>query len=112
MASRTGRMSWSGHVRCARRRPGRPTPLQRIEPVAHAEDPVRCAVTGSSACATRGNMSVTDVTGFPGSIPIRTWLAAGAAAVFLVSVALFDDYRALGAAPLAYLFFWFATRFP
>jgi peptidoglycan/LPS O-acetylase OafA/YrhL len=45
-------------------------------------------------------------------IPINAWLAAAAMGVFLVSVALFDDYRVLGAAPLAYAFFWFGTRFP
>uniref|UniRef100_UPI001C5CE0BC acyltransferase family protein n=1 Tax=Pseudonocardia nigra TaxID=1921578 RepID=UPI001C5CE0BC len=45
-------------------------------------------------------------------IPMRASLAAGALAVFLVSVALFDDYRVLGAAPLAYAFFWFGTCFP
>jgi peptidoglycan/LPS O-acetylase OafA/YrhL len=45
-------------------------------------------------------------------IPMRITLAAGAAAVFLASVAVFDDYRVLGAAPLAYLIVWFGTCFP
>jgi peptidoglycan/LPS O-acetylase OafA/YrhL len=45
-------------------------------------------------------------------IPINAWLAGGAAATFLLGVALFDDYRVLGAAPLAYAFFWFGTSFP
>lgn len=45
-------------------------------------------------------------------IPVNAWLAAVAVVVFLVGVALFDDYRVLGAAPLAYAFFWFGTRFP
>jgi peptidoglycan/LPS O-acetylase OafA/YrhL len=45
-------------------------------------------------------------------IPVHWGLAAGSAALFLASVALFDDYRVLGAAPLAYVFFWFGTSFP
>ncbi len=45
-------------------------------------------------------------------IPIRWTLAAGAAVVFLGSVVVFDDYRVLGAAPLAYLIVWFGTCFP
>jgi peptidoglycan/LPS O-acetylase OafA/YrhL len=45
-------------------------------------------------------------------IPLRADLAAGAAGVFLVSLALFDDYRVLGAVPLAYLFLWFGTSYP
>jgi peptidoglycan/LPS O-acetylase OafA/YrhL len=45
-------------------------------------------------------------------IPMGRTLAAGAAAAFLGSVALFDDYRVLGAAPLVYLIAWFGTCFP
>jgi peptidoglycan/LPS O-acetylase OafA/YrhL len=43
---------------------------------------------------------------------MSTSLTTLAAAVFLGGVALFDDYRVLGAVPLAYVFFWFATCFP
>jgi peptidoglycan/LPS O-acetylase OafA/YrhL len=45
-------------------------------------------------------------------IPMRADLAAASAVVFLVSVALFEDYRVLGAVPLAYAFLWFGTCFP
>jgi peptidoglycan/LPS O-acetylase OafA/YrhL len=45
-------------------------------------------------------------------IPVHGGLAAGCAALFLVSVALFDDYRVLGALPLAYVFLWFGVAFP
>jgi peptidoglycan/LPS O-acetylase OafA/YrhL len=45
-------------------------------------------------------------------IPMRADLAAGAVILFLASVALFDDYRVLGAVPLAYLFLWFGACFP
>jgi peptidoglycan/LPS O-acetylase OafA/YrhL len=44
-------------------------------------------------------------------IPLRVDLAAGAAGLFLVSLALFDDYRVLGAVPLTYLCLWAGTRF-
>lgn len=42
-------------------------------------------------------------------IPLRVDLLMGSVAVFAVSVAVLDDYRALGGVPLAYVFFWFAT---
>ena len=45
-------------------------------------------------------------------IPLRLDLAAAATALFLLSLALFDDYRVLGAVPLAYLFLWAGTTFP
>jgi peptidoglycan/LPS O-acetylase OafA/YrhL len=45
-------------------------------------------------------------------IPMHGGLAAGSAALFLVSLTLFDDYRVLGALPLAYLFLWFGVSFP
>jgi peptidoglycan/LPS O-acetylase OafA/YrhL len=45
-------------------------------------------------------------------IPRRVELAAICAVIFLVSVMLFEDYRVLGAIPWAYVFFWFAVRFP
>jgi peptidoglycan/LPS O-acetylase OafA/YrhL len=45
-------------------------------------------------------------------IPMHGALAAGAAAVLLGSVVLFDDYRVLGAAPFAYLIAWSGTCFP
>jgi peptidoglycan/LPS O-acetylase OafA/YrhL len=45
-------------------------------------------------------------------IPLRGELAAGAAGLFLVSLALFDDYRVLGAVPLTYLCLWAGTCFP
>jgi peptidoglycan/LPS O-acetylase OafA/YrhL len=45
-------------------------------------------------------------------VPMRGWLAIVSSLVFLASVALFDDYRVLGAAPLAYVFFWLGTCFP
>ena len=45
-------------------------------------------------------------------IPLRDDLAAVAAGLFLISLALFDDYRVLGAVPLAYLFLWAGTCFP
>ncbi|MHA6630929.1 acyltransferase family protein [Pseudonocardia sichuanensis] len=45
-------------------------------------------------------------------IPMRGSIAAAAAAVFLGSVAVFHDYRVLGAAPLAYLIAWSGTCFP
>jgi peptidoglycan/LPS O-acetylase OafA/YrhL len=45
-------------------------------------------------------------------IPVHGGIAAGCAALFLTSLALFDDYRVLGAAPLAYLFLWFGVSFP
>jgi peptidoglycan/LPS O-acetylase OafA/YrhL len=45
-------------------------------------------------------------------IPLRGDLAAGAAGLFLVSLALFDDYRVLGAVPLAYLYLWAGTSLP
>ncbi|WP_219412572.1 acyltransferase family protein [Pseudonocardia nigra] len=45
-------------------------------------------------------------------IPMRASLAAVAAALFLVGVAAFDDYRVIGAAPLAYVFLWLGTCLP
>ncbi|OZM81464.1 acyltransferase [Pseudonocardia sp. MH-G8] len=45
-------------------------------------------------------------------IPLRRDLAAAAAGLFLVSLALFDDFRVLGAVPLAYLILWAGTCFP
>jgi peptidoglycan/LPS O-acetylase OafA/YrhL len=45
-------------------------------------------------------------------IPVHGGIAAACGALFLVSLALFDDYRVLGAVPLAYLFLWFGVRFP
>jgi peptidoglycan/LPS O-acetylase OafA/YrhL len=45
-------------------------------------------------------------------IPLRGGLAAGAAGLFLLSLALFDDYRVLGAVPLAYLYLWAGTSLP
>jgi peptidoglycan/LPS O-acetylase OafA/YrhL len=45
-------------------------------------------------------------------IPMRGALATGAGAVFLGSIVVFDDYRVLGAAPLAYLILWFGNCFP
>jgi peptidoglycan/LPS O-acetylase OafA/YrhL len=44
-------------------------------------------------------------------IPLRGDLAAGAAGLFLVSLALFDDYRVLGAVPFTYLCLWAGTGF-
>lgn len=45
-------------------------------------------------------------------IPMNGYLALGAVALFCVSVMLFDDYRVLGAVPLAYAFFWVGTCLP
>lgn len=45
-------------------------------------------------------------------IPIHAGLGLAALATFLAGVTLFDDYRALGAAPLAYVIVWAGTRFP
>lgn len=45
-------------------------------------------------------------------IPMHPALAAGAAVVFLGSVAAFDNYRVLGAAPLAYLYLWLGSCLP
>ena len=45
-------------------------------------------------------------------IPLRGGLVAGAAGLFLMSLALFDDYRVLGAVPLAYLYLWAGTSLP
>ncbi|MBW0102086.1 acyltransferase [Pseudonocardia sp. KRD291] len=44
-------------------------------------------------------------------LPMRTDLAVASAGIFLLSVSMFEDYRVLGAAPLAYLFIWFGTCF-
>jgi peptidoglycan/LPS O-acetylase OafA/YrhL len=44
-------------------------------------------------------------------VPLRGDLAAGAAALFLVSPGLFNDYRVLGAVPLTYLCLWAGTGF-
>jgi peptidoglycan/LPS O-acetylase OafA/YrhL len=43
-------------------------------------------------------------------VPVRGWLAAVALAVFVPSTLLFDDYRVLGAVPLAYLFVYAGIR--
>jgi peptidoglycan/LPS O-acetylase OafA/YrhL len=45
-------------------------------------------------------------------VPLRGDLAAGAAGLFLVSLALFDDYRVLGAVPFTYLCLWAGTCVP
>jgi peptidoglycan/LPS O-acetylase OafA/YrhL len=45
-------------------------------------------------------------------IPLRSGLVAGAAGLFLLSLALFDDYRVLGAVPLAYLYLWAGASLP
>lgn len=45
-------------------------------------------------------------------IPMRTDLAVASVGVFLLSVALFQDYRVLGAVPLAYLVIAFAACCP
>lgn len=44
-------------------------------------------------------------------IPMHWGLAAAAAVVFLISVASFQNYRVLGAAPLAYVLLWFGACF-
>ena len=44
-------------------------------------------------------------------VPMRGDLAAAAAGLFLVSLALFDDYRVLGAVPFTYLCLWAGTGF-
>lgn len=44
-------------------------------------------------------------------LPMRTDLAVASAGIFLLSVTIFEDYRVLGAAPLAYLFIWFGACF-
>ena len=44
-------------------------------------------------------------------LPMRAGLAAVSAGLFVLGVALFEDYRVLGAAPLAYLIIWFGTCF-
>lgn len=44
-------------------------------------------------------------------IPMRTDVAVLAAIVFLFSVSAFEDYRVLGAAPLAYVLLWFGACF-
>jgi peptidoglycan/LPS O-acetylase OafA/YrhL len=44
-------------------------------------------------------------------IPLRGGLVAAAASLFLLSLALFDDYRVLGAVPFGYLCLWLGTRF-
>lgn len=44
-------------------------------------------------------------------IPMRGDVAAAATGLFLVSLALFDDYRVLGAVPLTYLCLWAGTGF-
>jgi peptidoglycan/LPS O-acetylase OafA/YrhL len=45
-------------------------------------------------------------------VPMRAWLAATAAAVFLGSVVLLDNYRTVGAVPLAYLLVYAAAGLP
>jgi len=47
---------------------------------------------------------------FGDRIPTRVALVLVAVAVFGVSLFLFQDYRVLGAAPLAYVLFWLGTR--
>lgn len=47
---------------------------------------------------------------FGDRIPTGGAVVLGAVAVFGVSLFLFQDYRVLGAAPLAYVFFWLGTR--
>ena len=44
-------------------------------------------------------------------VPLRGDLAAAAGGLFLVSLALFDDYRVLGAVPFTYLCLWAGTSF-
>ncbi|GAA5137381.1 acyltransferase family protein [Pseudonocardia adelaidensis] len=44
-------------------------------------------------------------------VPLRGGLVAAAAGLFLASLALFDDYRVLGAVPFAYLCLWAGTSF-
>jgi peptidoglycan/LPS O-acetylase OafA/YrhL len=44
-------------------------------------------------------------------IPMRGDLAAAAAGLFGLSIALFDDYRVLGAVPFTYLCLWAGTGF-
>ncbi|MDN5914286.1 MAG: acyltransferase [Pseudonocardia sp.] len=46
---------------------------------------------------------------FAERLPMRTGLAVASAGIFLLSVNAFEDYRVLGAAPLAYLLVWFGT---
>jgi peptidoglycan/LPS O-acetylase OafA/YrhL len=48
---------------------------------------------------------------YAGRIRMRGDLAAGAAGLFLLSLALFDDYRVLGAVPFTYLCLWAGTSF-
>lgn len=45
-------------------------------------------------------------------IPINAGLGLAALGAFVASIALFDDYRVLGAAPFTYLIVWAGTRFP
>lgn len=45
-------------------------------------------------------------------IPMHGGLAAACAVVVVVSVSVFDDYRVLGAAPLAYVYLWLGTCLP
>lgn len=44
-------------------------------------------------------------------IPMNGWLAAVAAAVFVLSVATFDNYRLVGGVALAYALLWFSACF-
>jgi peptidoglycan/LPS O-acetylase OafA/YrhL len=45
-------------------------------------------------------------------VPMHAGFAAISALLFLASVMIFEDYRVLGAAPLAYLFVWVGACFP
>ena len=49
---------------------------------------------------------------FAHKIPMNVWLAVGAAVVFVASAALLDNYRMVGAVPLAYLLLWLAAGLP
>jgi peptidoglycan/LPS O-acetylase OafA/YrhL len=44
-------------------------------------------------------------------IPMKAWLAAGAVIVFVISAATLENYRPLGAVPLAYALLWFSACF-
>ncbi|GAA3718522.1 acyltransferase [Microlunatus aurantiacus] len=45
-------------------------------------------------------------------IPMNLWLAVAAALVFVGSAALLENYRMVGAVPLAYLLLWLAAGLP
>jgi len=44
-------------------------------------------------------------------IPMSAWIAAGAVMVFIISAAGLENYRTLGAVPLAYALLWFSACF-